>query len=607
MIEYNSRDGSNKTPFGAVEVNTTITFRIHNRDKDKPSREAYLVISNDAKNQDEQWIGGNKHFMEEGDYHWEEYEFQWSSPIPGLFFYGFKIFYWDDTDESKGSYQLTVYEEDVYGSPEWMRDGLMYQIFPDRFAKSSKYSPPEQNKIYYLRDDWGGTPYGHPDENGIVWNNDFFGGNLQGIIERLDYLESLGVTVIYLNPIFEAFSNHRYDTGNYMTIDPLLGNEEIFRELCEKAMEKGIRVILDGVFNHTGSDSIYFNKTGRFKELGAFQSRDAKYFEWYNFIEYPHKYEAWWGIDTLPSVNEHTESFREYILTGEDSVIKHWLRCGASGFRLDVADELPDIFLDELRMVVKEEKPDVAIIGEVWEDASNKVAYGQRRRYFQGKQLDSVMNYPLKNSIINFVTGNISGYEFSQIMESLWENYPEFAFYSSMNILGTHDTSRILTVLKEHHHVSGDREAIQKLFLALLIWAFMPGIPCIYYGDEIGMEGGKDPLNRGCFRFEKRNEEIFSFYKRLLMFRKTIKNLGSLTFEPMESREDYFAFSRYGEDYSVLVVINRGHEHSLLKVDLLQEETIYDFFISGQVSFDGKRTFNLQENSGIIVYIKKIK
>ncbi len=605
MIEYNSRDRYFKKPFGAVEVDTLITFRIKNTEQDKPSREAYLVVSNDANSEDEQWINGSKHFMEEGDTCWEEYEFQWESSKPGLYFYGFKMFYWDDSDESKGAFQLTVYEEDVYGSPEWMREGLMYQIFPDRFAKSDRYSPPEQNKDYYMREDWGGAPYGHPDENGIVWNNDFFGGNLLGIMEQLDYLESLGVTVIYLNPIFEAFSNHRYDTGNYMAIDPLLGNEEIFQELCERAWDKGIRVILDGVFNHTGSDSVYFNKEGRFHEPGAFQSRDAKYFEWYSFIEYPHKYEAWWGIDTLPSVNESSESFREYILTGENSVIKHWLRCGASGFRLDVADELPDIFLDELRMAVKSEKPDAVIIGEVWEDASNKVAYGQRRRYFQGKQLDSVMNYPLKNSIIDFVTGNISGYDFSLTMESLWENYPQFAFYSSMNILGTHDTVRILTVLKEDHRVSNDYEARQKLFLALLIWVFMPGIPCIYYGDEIGMEGGSDPLNRGCFRFEQRDEEIFSFYKRLFMFRKTINNLSGLSFEPAESREDYFAYLRSGEENSVLVVINRGHEHNLLKVDLLEQETIYDFFISGSVDFDGKRTFNLQENSGVVIYIKK--
>lgn len=494
--------------------------------------------------------------------------------------------------------------------PEWMTEGLMYQIFPDRFAKSANYCPPVTDKDHILRDDWGGTPNHLPNDEGEIMNNDFFGGNLRGVIEKLDYLADLGVTVIYFNPIFEAYSNHRYDTADYKKIDPMLGTEDDFKDLCAKANDKGIRVILDGVFNHTGSDSIYFNKSGRYPGPGAYQSKDSPYYSWYRFFDFPDEYESWWGIDTLPHVNELDPAFMNFILNDEDSVVRHWLRLGASGFRLDVVDELPDLFLDRFRKVVKQHDDDAVIIGEVWEDAATKVSYGQERRYLDGNQLDSVMNYPLQKGIINYLNSAIDGEQLSLIIEGLLKNYPETVFYGLMNILGTHDTPRILTVLDgeegEDSRNHTENNAKQRLFAAILIWALMPGIPCLYYGDEIGMRGGKDPFNRGCFVYEKGDQEIFLHYKKLIAFRKRLQDrekLKMLKFQPGHSNGDMFSFHRVGKKCRLIVAICREGACERLKAELVEGEAIRDIFISGDVSTADLNTFNLNGCSGIALVI----
>lgn len=591
MIRFNSRDSYYKTPFGAVEENTKIFFKIE-VEGDRPVLQAYLVMS---------WDEGETQFIV-GEVQHTQCCFSWTAEETGLYFYHFKVIYEDSSEETTPINQLTVSLENKSETPEWLKNGVMYQIFPDRFAKNKNYKAPPQNKRYISRENWGDLPISTPDKDGIVWNHDFFEGNLNGVIDNLDYLAELGITVIYMNPIFEAFSNHRYDTANYKKIDPMLGNEEIFIELCKQAEQRGIRIILDGVFNHTGSDSLYFNKEGRFEEIGAFQSKASKYADWYSFIEFPNKYEAWWGIETLPAVNESSQSYMTYILNDADSVVKHWLRCGASGFRLDVADELPDHFLDQLRVAVKSVKPNAAIIGEVWEDASNKVAYSQRRRYFQGKQLDSVMNYPLKDAIISYISGKLSSSAFANIIETLWENYPAPHFYSCMNILGTHDTSRILTVFLNED--GSYFKAKQKLYLSLLLWAFLPGIPCIYYGDELGMEGGRDPLNRGCFSFEKRDDEIFMYYKRLLFFRNSIKDLEKFKFHPEISLGNLYGFSRRFGKKTMFVLINMGEYEEVIALEDLQYEKLLDFFLCGTVNFNGIDTFALQKESGIVVYFQ---
>ena len=249
-----------------------------------------------------------------------------------------------------------------------------------------------------IREDWGGQPYWRPNERGEVTNSDYFGGTLRGIEEKLPYLKSLHVTCLYLNPIFEAHSNHRYNTADYTKIDPVLGTEEDFQSLCAAAGRLGIRVMLDGVFSHTGSDSVYFNRQGRYPQPGAYQSQQSPYFSWYHFISWPEKYHSWWGFETLPEVEETDNNYNKYI-NGRQGVVRKWLKKGASGWRLDVADELPDSFLDQLTEAAKEEKPDAVVLGEVWEDATTKESYGSRRRYLLGRQLDSVMNYPFRNAV----------------------------------------------------------------------------------------------------------------------------------------------------------------------------------------------------------------
>ena len=468
--------------------------------------------------------------------------FGWSIKIKvpkiGLYYYTFWIdgqgfvscnaMQMGEITQNPRGFALTVCSKN-YQTPEWFKGGVMYQIFPDRFYKDGTM-PDIKGRV--ARNDWGGIPTYRPNEQGKVLNNDFFGGNFKGVMKKLPYLEKLGVTVIYFNPVFEAASNHRYDTSDYMKIDPLLGTEEDFKNLVEAAKNKGIRVILDGVFNHTGDNSVYFNKYGNYPSLGAYQSKASPYYSWYSFEEFPDKYASWWGIDILPEVNEESEDYQNFIF-GENGVLKKWLSFGIGGYRLDVADELPDFFLKNLRKSVKERNADAIIIGEVWEDASNKIAYSKRREYLQGYELDSVMNYPLKEAIISYIKSENASI-LLQTLRTLIDHYPKQTVDCLMNILGTHDTARILTVLggiycqnkeemasKSAYLTEKAKEtAIEKLKLAAILQYTLPGVPCVYYGDENGAEGHIDPFCRQCFDWEDLNEDLISFYANLGSMRK---------------------------------------------------------------------------------------
>ncbi|HPY94971.1 MAG TPA: alpha-amylase family glycosyl hydrolase, partial [Clostridia bacterium] len=315
---------------------------------------------------------------------------------PGLVWYDFKalnerghwMYYGNARDKLGGigqlyqdpppAFQITVYDP-AFSPPDFLREGIMYQIFPDRFHRSRL--PVSERADRVLHKEWDEPPYITADErSGDNWALDFFGGDLEGIRQKLPYLKDLGITVLYLNPIFQARTNHRYDTGDYLKIDPLLGSQEDFNRLCKEAEGMGIRVLLDGVFSHTGEDSLYFNRYGNYPSLGAYQSKDSPYYPWYNFRSFPDDYASWWGIPTLPELNKEDPSYRHFML-GENGVARHWLAQGASGWRLDVADELPMGFLRELRRAVRKQNQDAVLLGEVWEDASNKNAYGQMRSY----------------------------------------------------------------------------------------------------------------------------------------------------------------------------------------------------------------------------------
>ncbi|MBQ6540647.1 MAG: glycoside hydrolase family 13 protein, partial [Oscillospiraceae bacterium] len=385
---------------------------------------------------------------------------------PQLLWYCFALdeIYYGNTERGLGGagkvydhmppcYQITVYKPSA--TPEWYKNAVVYQIFPDRFNRGSDWLERQQDAVKargknsvkrMLHEEWDDTPFYPRDDSGNVTRWTFFGGTLEGIREKLDYLAELGVTAIYLNPIFKAASNHKYDTCDYMMIDEGFGDEESFRRLAKDAEAKGISLILDGVFSHTGADSVYFDKYHNYSG-GACEGETSKYYSWYRFRSFPDDYECWWGVADLPNVEENDPSYREFICRGENSVIRKWLRLGARGWRLDVADELPDSFIKDIRLAMDVTKPDSVLLGEVWEDASNKISYGERREYLFGEELHSTMNYPFRAAAIEYILGSLSAEELGSIMMSLRENYPRENFYGALNLIGSHDRARTLTVL----------------------------------------------------------------------------------------------------------------------------------------------------------------
>ncbi len=516
--------------------------------------------------------------MKKGAY--EIYQGKFSVPDPGLYFYyfrihnragGFRLFkQGDDTNMEAGEcWQLSCIPGD-FTTPDWAKGGIIYQVFPDRFHASGKVDLTGKLEPYTVHRDWYEEVSWKPTPEGLVLNNDFYGGNFKGITEKLDYIASLGTTILYLNPISKSFSSHRYDTGDYKTPDPMLGTEADFAALCRAAHARGIKVILDGVYSHTGANSLYFNKEGAFPGKGAYQSPDSPYHSWYTFYQWPEQYHSWWDFDTLPTVKKMDPAFIEYIITGEDSVVAHWMKLGADGFRLDVADELPDEFIKLLRNRIRQLNPEALLLGEVWEDASNKQAYGRRRTYFTNAELDSVMNYPFREAILNFTRGRDSGWGLKNTVMTIAENYPPQVLACTMNHLGTHDTPRILTALVDDFDGSREEKARRRLSRnqmdvareRLLMASFLqytpPGSPSIYYGDEACMEGYKDPFNRRTYPWGREDWEILNNYKRLGQLRKLWEplRLGDIQF--FEAGDKHLGFSRSLKGRTMKVYCNRS-------------------------------------------------
>ena len=468
------------------------------------------------------------------------------------------------TNEEK-SFRLLVYSAG-FTTPSWFYGGVMYHIFVDRFCKSGKVTQRRKNAEY--APDWYGdiTQYGaYPGAH--VQNNEFFGGDLWGIIEKLPYLQELGVTVLYLSPIFEAYSNHKYDTGDYSKVDAQFGGREALEALIRQAAEHGMRVIWDGVFNHTGDDSLYFDRYGNYGGIGAYQNPTSPYRDWYHFGKTDDEYEAWWGIKILPKLNHNTPSCREFF-TGEKGVGAHYVSAGIGGWRLDVADELSDDFLDAFRASVKKANPEAIIIGEVWENAADKIAYGKRRRYLRGAQLDCVMNYPLRQGILSFILeGN--GAALARVLTEIYSSYPKCVCDCLMNVLGTHDTERILSVLGDSASLSLDnallathkmdaaarRRGTRLLRLASMIQFTVYGVPSIFYGDEAGMEGGHDPFCRRPFPWGREDEGLEAHYRLLGKIRK-LPVFASGDFQVLEGCQDYIYYIRSLEDTQVHVAVN---------------------------------------------------
>lgn len=574
---FSSRDCAYRAPVGAVAAGTSVHFRLR-LPRHFGVRAAFLLVyaANMPTRRDGMFWAGQP------DKNTEWWECDFAPADAGIYRYGFELTKDDGTAflvaladgtadvwrKPGALWQLTCFEKD-FKTPDWAAGGIMYQIFPDRFFCSGKpKTGVPADRI--LRNDWGGQPVWQPDAAGKVRNNDYFGGDLDGITEKLDHLASLGVTCLYLNPVFEAHSNHRYDTADYEKIDPLLGDETAFSTLMREAKKRGMRVLLDGVFSHTGADSKYFNREGRYGDGGAYRDVASPYYPWYHFDRWPEQYASWWGFDTLPELDEMTPSFMAYI-AGDGGIVRQRIRKGAGGWRLDVADELPDGFLYALRKAVKTEDPDALLLGEVWEDASCKESYGHLRPYLLGKQLDSVMNYPFRDAILRYMNGGGST-EFANAVERIAENYPPQVLRLLMNHIGTHDTERALTVLAgepsagrgrhwqaRHRLSAAERESgVRRLRLATLLQFCLPGVPCIYYGDEAGMEGYRDPFNRGCYPWGSEDTALTEWYKKLGAVRRGCSALKEGSFAAVRGNEDIACFVRADENETLLCAVNRA-------------------------------------------------
>ena len=470
--------------------------------------------------------------------------------------------------EELSRFQLLFYRPDFH-TPAGLKGGIMYQIFVDRFRRGG--SPPVREGAR-LCGDWDGGIPEYPEKNGDPLANDlFFGGTLDGIREKLDELLLLHVNCLYLTPIFEARSNHKYDTGDYEKVDEMFGGDEALQRLLTAAKERGITVILDGVFNHTGDDSRYFNRYGRYSSVGACQSKESPYYRWYRFYDYPKEYECWWGVKILPRVKSNDPTFIRY-LCGEGGVLQKYLRMGVGGFRLDVADELEEELLLAIRDRVKKEDPEAVIYGEVWEDASNKISYGKRRRYLRGEMLDGVMNYPLKSALIEYLLRGDAAF-LSFTLRTLYSHYPKEASDGAMNLLGTHDTERILTVLAgapyagqpnavlaEKGYMTEEEKTphLPKLMLAYAMLCFLPGIPCIYYGDEAGMDGYHDPFNRRPYPWGRELKQLLAFYRQIGQLRVKEPLLKEGYYRELCHSGAGFAFERFDGRRRLLFLSNSG-------------------------------------------------
>ena len=578
---FDSRSEFCKKPFGAVPCGSEVMFHVRPLTRDGYSR-CVLVARREFSGEEIQM----ELLPEAVDGERTRFTGVLTAPSePELLWYHFRLIRsdgsmalldqsgWQETGEIQ-SWQLTVYEKTA--TPLWFGSGVVYQIFPDRFCEGVENKPmPFADRIYQA--DKHAEPFWQPNEVGGHLNEDYFGGDLKGIQQKLPYLHKMGVDFIYLNPIFEAHSNHRYNTADYLNVDPLLGTNEDFEALCTAAQKYGIGIVLDGVFSHTGSDSRYFNREGRYGEGGAYRDPNSPYRCWYDFgPQYKGGYRSWWGFETLPEVNEETPSYVEFI-TGPGGVIDTWLRRGAAGFRLDVADELPDEFSEKVRAAVKRVSPEKFLLGEVWEDATTKFGFNKRRTYLLGKGLDSVMNYPFKNAVLDFVKGKPAEQAMTEIL-TICEHYPAPAMDTALNFLSTHDTERALTVIADEpangrgrawqsgRCVTGDayEEGLLRLRMAYAIIYTLPGVPCLYYGDEIAMQGYRDPFNRAFFRWDAHEQRLRPVLAQLAQLRHTCEAFRTGQLRVLRAEDGILHYQRVGKVETAEIIVNRT-EHIIVE------------------------------------------
>lgn len=486
--------------------------------------------------------------------------------------------------------------------PEWAEGAIMYHIFPDRFYRGSKEEMPEMPRRV-IHKSWDEEMIVGPDKDGI-WNNDFYGGDLKGIEEKLDYIKSLGVTVLYFSPIVYSQSNHRYDTADYENVDPYLGCNRDLKILCEEAHKRGMKVVLDGVFNHTGNDSKYFNEYGTFDNVGAYQSGDSPYAGFYrkHIVDGKVKYDYWWGMNNLPVCDGFSKEWQDYI-TGEGGVIDQWFTLGIDGLRLDVADELTDEFIEKIRIAVKRNKTDGLIIGEVWK---NPMRMG--RGYLEsGKGMDSVMNYQLVDALMRyFKYGDVN--KLSYTINDIKNEYPTGTINTLMNFTSTHDISRPINIFAAPNEFSEYSEWVwdpnnnnpnycksfklspeeyekgkdmYEAYVATL--AFMPGILSIFYGDEVGVQGLGNLANRKTYPWGKEDKSLLEFFRKVCNIRVNEDFLKKADLNMLKINRDYLIFERVAGEEKALVAINRTDEDKEFEVpnEYKNDNKIYTLKKSG--------------------------
>lgn len=600
-IKHNSFQSIYRHPFGALPVTSAVTLQVA-IDTTKSNFDVYVHVILEKEEREEIIL------MEKKQVDSTSYLLTSHITMPGqpqLVWYYFEIRYGDrcffygrkkENQSGEGTtncsvppaWQITVYKKET-NVPKWWKHAIIYQIFPDRFYRQPEIDMENAPKHGLIHAHWDDEPIYIRDHDGNVIRWDYFGGSLKGIIEKLDYIESLGTSVIYLNPIFEAESNHRYDTGDYHKIDPLLGTVEDLQQLIKLAGERGIEIMLDGVFNHTGSNSIYFNQKGEYDSVGAYQSTDSPYTNWYTFYDYPNHYESWWGIDTLPTLQIDDRAVQQFLVDAPESVIQFWQSKGIHHWRLDVVDELTDNFVQKMKQQLRSINPNAVLLGEVWEDASNKIAYGKRRDYLLGDALDSVMHYPLRSMLIDFITGKSDADQFINQYMTIAEHYPKQHFYATMNLLSSHDVERIATLLDSNLTTVFKNEArldiVDKQIKAISLFLFiLPGVPSIYYGDEVGVTGGKDPENRKPYPWGKENNDRLAWFRKIASIRNKYHALRTGDWQVTSFDQDVIIFQRYiqsgtdvfgdeAEKSHFLFIINR-HLTEEKNVKLPFEDTI---------------------------------
>ncbi len=572
VIYHMSRDPLYRSPMGPVTAGTVVTLRLRAGVGDLTS--ATVRVWDSRAGAEQRVPLQLERRAADGDY--------WSVALqtpatPDTLYYRFLVqdgaagaAYEDDAARDGGQgvaqsapndndYLINVYDPH-WTIPTWLQDAVIYQIFPDRFNNGDPGNDRPAGQAIYdgtsRRSAWDAPPQG---------NSEFYGGDLQGVINKLDYLQSLGVTVLYFNPIFDAASNHGYDTRDYNRLAAWFGDPATFDRLIAETKRHQMHIILDGVFNHSGSDSLYFDRYGHYPSDGAFESQASPYFSWYHFFKWPKWYNNFENYDTLPAFQE-TAPVRDFLFRTPDSVAQHWLAAGAAGWRLDAAKYKSEGFWRDFRLAVRTAYPDTVIIGENWENAAG---------WLSGDEWDGVTNYRFRAAALGFMapSGTTSAEELDNLLASIREDYPPQAVQASMNIIDSHDVERALT------SVGGDKNRLRLLALLQFTSA---GAPTIYYGDEAGLAGGKDPDNRRTYPWGSEDQDLIAFYRILAQTRHALPALrtGSTTRLLVHNDNHLYAFARHDAQATALVAFNVGTGDQTLDLD------VHDLLADGAVLHD---------------------